>query len=254
MKTTFMKKIGLTLSLAMLTAIFVSAQGFNVGVNLGYGLAAGTSVIGVNQTATTAENVKGSYGQGLNFGLNLNYMFSENVGADLGFGMLMGKEFTVTDNSSSGSTGDMKMKGSMIRIMPGIKVSAGDDKSMSPYGRFGLVLGVAGKVKEKDTYTGSGFSGTYEYEYSGGSSFGWYGAFGIAFELSDKIKLNTELITINQTYAPDKAENTSRSDGQALNPTITLDANDVASNPNTGLKQYLPFGSIGLNVGLQIGF
>ena len=62
MKTTFMKKIGLTLSLAMLTAIFVSAQGFNVGVNLGYGLAAGTSVIGVNQTATTAENVKGSYG------------------------------------------------------------------------------------------------------------------------------------------------------------------------------------------------
>ena len=40
MKTTFMKKIGLTLSLAMLTAIFVSAQGFNVGVNLGYGLAA----------------------------------------------------------------------------------------------------------------------------------------------------------------------------------------------------------------------
>ncbi|HRH64937.1 MAG TPA: porin family protein [Bacteroidia bacterium] len=254
MKTKQMKNMGLTLALAVSTTLFASAQGFNVGVNVGYGLGAGNSVIGVNETATTRENVKGSFGQGLNFGLNLNYMFSENVGADLGFGMLMGNEFTITDNSTSGSTGDMKIKGSMIRIMPGIKVSAGDDKSMSPYGRFGLVVGVAGKLKEKDTYTGSGFSGTYEYEYSGGSSFGWYGAFGIGFELSDKIKLNTELITINQTYGPEKAENTARSDGQALDPTRTLSDDDAASNPNTGLKQYVPFGSIGLNVGIQIGF
>lgn len=254
MKTLHMKKIALTVAVGLATTLYVSAQGFNVGVNVGYGLGAGNSVIGINQTATTSENVKGSYGQGLNFGLNLNYMFSENVGADLGFGFLMGKEFTVTDNSTSGSTGDMKLKGSMIRIMPGIKVSAGEDKSMSPYGRFGLVVGVGGKIKEKDTYTGAGFSGTYEYEYSGGSSFGWYGAFGIGFELSDKIKLNTELISINQTYGPEKAENTARSDGQSLDPAITLDDNDVASNPNTGLKQYTPFGSIGLNVGIQIGF
>lgn len=254
MKTLHMKKIALTVAMGLATTIYVSAQGFNVGVNVGYGLGAGNSRIDVNRTATTFENVKGSFGQGLNFGLNLNYMFSENVGADLGFGMLMGKEFESTDNSTSGETDTYKYKGSMIRIMPGIKVSAGEDKAMSPYGRFGLVVGVAGKIKINENFNGNGVSATSDYEYSGGSSFGWYGAFGIGFELSDKIKLNTELITINQTYGPEKLENTSRTGGLPLDPPVTLDDNFVSSSANTSLKDYAPFGSIGLNVGIQIGF
>ncbi len=254
MKTKFIHKILFTALLTAATCAAVKGQGFYTGVNIGYGFAAGSQVIGVDQTATTEENVKGSYGQGLNFGVNLIYMFSENLGAELGFGMLMGKEFTITDNSSSTTTGTTKMKGSMIRVMPGLRVSAGDDAAISPFARFGLVVGVGGKIKEEATWTGSGFSGIYEYEASEGSSMGWYGAFGAAFELSEKMRLTAELITINQTFAPKKYENTANSDGSALDPAITLDDNVSSSATNTWLKHYLPFGSTGLNVGVLIGF
>lgn len=253
MKKNSIKKIVLSLMLWVF-AQGAQAQGFNVGVNVGYALGAGNQVIGVNSTASTAENVKGSYGQGLNLGLNLNYMFSENLGADLGFGMLMGKEYTLTDNSTNGSTRTDKLKGSMIRIMPGIKVSTGESNELAPYGRFGLVLGVGSKIKQSATSAGSGSAASAEYELSEGSSFGWYGAFGLAFRLSEKIKLNAELTMINQTWGAEKYENTSNSTGDPLDPPVTLTDNATNSTANTALKSYFPFGSIGLNAGIQIGF
>lgn len=235
--------------------VLSTAQGFNIGVNVGYGLGAGTRTLGVNSTSTTFENVKGSFGQGLNLGINLNYMFTEHVGADLGFGYLMGREFEFTSNNGGSSgTESEKVKGSMLRILPGVRVTAGENLSISPYGRFGLVIGVAGKLKEKDSWSGSGSSGTREFELSGGTSLGWFGAFGLAFKISDKMKFMTELTLINQTYGPEKLENTSNSDGSQLDHPVTFEDNVSFNSDNISLKPYLPFGSIGLNLGLQMGF
>jgi opacity protein-like surface antigen len=248
-----MKKIILLAAFAVST-LASGAEGLNIGVNFGYGIGAATSNMGTNSTSSSDENVKGTFGEGLNLGLNLNYMFNDNLGADLGFGYLSGKEFSNDFNSGSGISGNDKMSATMIRIMPGVRVSAGDGKTVEPYGRFGLVLGVGSKMDMTSSMSGLGNSLVSEYEYSEGSSFGWYGAFGVGFGISDKLKLTTELTMINQTWAPEKKVNTSNSDGSALDPVITYDDKVNDSDTNKDLKYYLPFGSLGLNVGLQMSF
>lgn len=238
----------------MLYSISISSfgQGFNIGFHAGYGLGTARQVLLVNSTPNTFESVKVSLGQGLNLGADLNLMFSENVGADLGFSYLIGSEFESSDVSNS-TTRTSTLKGNMLRITPGIKVSAGETKNVCPYGRFGLILGVAGKIKEVETISGQGNLSTNEYEYTEGTSIGWYGAFGLAFKLADNIRFTTELITYNQSYGPGQRENTERSGGGSLDPIITyVDEGNNATN-NTAIRLYYPFSSVGLNAGILIG-
>ncbi|MBL0103105.1 MAG: hypothetical protein IPP51_04735 [Bacteroidetes bacterium] len=141
----------------------------------------------------------------------------------------------------------------MIRIMPGIKVSAGETKSLAPYCRFGMILGIGSKLKLHEESTSNTTTYISEYEFTGGTSIGWYGAFGLSFKIGEKIRLITELNMINQTWGPDKFENTYNSDGSPLESPVTLSDTNSSTDPNTSLKSYFPFGSIGLNAGILIG-
>src|SRR5829696_7523138 len=78
----------------------VIAQFSYAGINIGYGAgwpayALGTSTT-ITPSGTTYTLEKGSYGQGLNFGITGGYMFNKNVGVELGVSYLVGskKEFT----------------------------------------------------------------------------------------------------------------------------------------------------------------
>jgi hypothetical protein len=221
------------------------AQGISASVNIGYALGAGKQVVGQNFTPTSGTNINGSFGQGINLGVGLVFMFSENLGADVGFS---------TDNSSSVQEQTYVSRATMFRIMPGIKVVTEVGKNLSAYGRFGLVLGVDPKLYDEVTDTNPNATEIKEFEAYGGATGGWYGAFGIGITLTERLKMNTELTLINQTWAPEKYENISNSDGGPLRPTITYSDNFYNTNPDTELKNYLPFGSFGLNVGLELGF
>lgn len=245
-----MKKTTLIAILSFASSTSCFPQSFNAEFHLGYGMGAGNHVLGVNTKNDSYENVVGSLGQGVNAGINLNYMFNPNVGLDFGLGMLIGKEFEVTQVDQSSSV-NMSVKGSMFRVMPGIRLSTGDEKSTIPYARFGLAVGAGTKAIITESYSFDfGESGNLEYELSQRIAVGWYGAVGIGFKLNDKINFNTELLMINQSWAPGKLKNTINSEGP-LEPTITLEDEVQASDRNKDLTTRLPFGSIGLNVGLQ---
>lgn len=122
----------------------------------------------------------------------------------------------------------------------------GSDGKITPYAKFGFVMGIVTKVLREYWVTG----GLYQYEYNGGLSMGWMGAFGLDFKMGDKMKLNAELNIINQSYGPDKYENISKADGNPLDPTITFDDEVNSNASNTTLRPHLPFGSFGISIGV----
>lgn len=248
-----MKKLSLVI-LFLTVAAGAQAQGISASLNVGYALGAGKQMVGQNFTPTSGENITGSFGQGINLGIGLVFMFTENLGADVGFSYMRGREFVSTDNSSTAQEQTYVSRATMLRIMPGIKVATEVSKTLTAYGRFGLVLGINPKLYDEVTDTNPNATEIKEFEAYGGATGGWYGAFGIAIALTERLKLNTELTLINQTWAPEKYENISNSDGGPLRPTISYSDNFYNTNPDTELKNYLPFGSVGLNVGLELGF
>lgn len=249
--TNVMKKTLLVSTLLFAFGLTGYSQSLNVGVNLGYGMGAGNMVLGVSSTQNTEENVVGSLGQGIQAALNVNYMFNPNLGLELGLGVLSGEEIEITQNTDFFEE-SMTMKATMFRVMPGIRLSAGDDKTLAPYSKFGVAVGFGTKLVLSENYTNEFGSGFLEYEYSEGVSIGWYGAFGVGFKVSDKLSLNTELLLINQSWAPGKEKNTVNSSG-SVDPSVTLE-DEVSIYSNKELTTRVPFGSLGLNVGAQYRF
>lgn len=263
MKTKITQKIIIMASVMMLISNFILAQGLYINVGLGYNLASGKDVLATNQTSSTEENVYGSYGEGLNFGAIFGYMFSANVGGELGFSYLSGKEFTSTFNTSNTNI-TQKVSGTMLRLTPALKVTAGE--KIKPYGKFGLVLGLSPGAEL--TATGATSGSTYQEtdKYSGGTSMGWMGAFGVDIELSGNMSIFGELTVINQSWAPDKNEWTITSSSGSVSITesgtttyVDKVVYPVAESPvyDVDLQQLRdpePFSSFGINVGVMIAF
>ena len=228
----------------------IVAQGFSLGINTGLAVSPGNTVLYTFSTLSSVENEKGTYGEGFPIGITAGYMFNDHFGADLSFSYLIGNKRDFSQSYSFGGasfTSTTTLNSSIVRIMPGVKVSAGSDLKVSPYGRFGLVAGLSPKVTQ-DTKDDTG---ELNVEVSGGSTLGWYGAFGVGFQLTDNLTLNTELLLINQSWGPDKATVTDE-DG---NVTVVNFADEVpSSGAEQTLKEYVPFSSIGLNIGLQFSF
>lgn len=258
-----MKTLSKIIAVAMIVTVGayqINAQGLYINAGVGYGMAAGKSQVGSNitvATATTEEGVYDSYGKGLNFGLGIGYMFNENIGAELGISYLMGSTIdeSITAPNFSGST---ETKGKMIRLMPAVKITTGDD--MKPYAKFGLVLGMGSKL-EYD-FSGSGDVGfgsgsvSETGEHSGGTSFGWMGAVGVEFPAGDKLSVYVELNNINLTWAPDEYEYTYTDNfgGSTTTETKTIKFEDTdpdTDNSDVQLKEYSPFGSFGIGAGIK---
>ncbi len=251
-------------------ALITNAQGVYVNLGLGYNLNAAKQVIGVNQTdntiaGTSSMEIKtGSYGKGFGFGLGLGYMFNENIGAEASFSMLFGSKYKTTYSDDQGVTGNGEVKGKIMRITPALKVTGGE--KMKPYAKFGLVIGVGAKGDLTYTETGVGYTYKDTRKYSGGTSIGWMGAFGVDFELSDMIGIFLELNSINQTWAPEKNEwsrnVTSGISTQSESGTQTyVDKLSGAQSQsaifgvnNQELKDYNPFSSFGIHVGAKLSF
>jgi hypothetical protein len=201
------------------------AQNFYGGLSVGYGMRMGGNDIESSTSMTnqgsdyddnfdptyyydqssTSERIKLSLGRGTQLGLMFGYMFSPNVGFELGLSYLKGGTTEITSASSNSSdylyTGGNVSESSsqqttqfysnMFRVIPTLVVSAGGDK-LSPYAKIGVVIG-SGKVNEDITYTS--YTEGYDYfsdsfysdaengvlssEYSSGLSTGMTGALGL---------------------------------------------------------------------------
>jgi hypothetical protein len=270
--------------------LFLSIAGFGqklyFGLTGGYGFPVAGMELGTNSTYSstisspiyTNENVRGSLGKGVNAGGYIGYMLNENFGVETGVNYLFSASVKTTYSMSYPDptmpisyTEEYKMRARMLRITPALRMTTGSG-SLKPYMRAGMVIGLAGKmfVEGRDTHTDTGLSSVREIEaeFSGGVSFGIHGALGATFALSDHLSLFGEISGFGQSHAMTKGKYTKyKRDGVDELPTMDVNEkewtfsdkvessdNSDSSKPATELKNYFPFSSIGLNIGIHYSF
>lgn len=280
-----MKKI---FTLSFLICIFsgiLLSQGIYVRTGGGYGFPVATSSLGeinlrteINSVNTTSKRgVTGSLGSGINFNLAFGYKFNENFIFELNSQYLAGKKYESSDNYtySNGSYSYVGNYNSIISAKavffnPSFIFSAGFGKA-APYGRFGLILG-SPKITGVETsyYDGDGIDSTRsEFELSKGISFGFQGAVGMNWKLSEKLDIYTEINYISMSYYPgeynrvmDKdlrtGEDNLRNMPVSGKKTIykkEFDPSAVnidSSKPRVALRESAPFSSVCLQVGIRL--
>jgi len=287
MKTKFTTRITTQLVVACFITLFATnshAQGIYFNIGGGYGLPAAPNLISTTEYSITDNgnsmtyNYKllkggGSFGKGIQTDAKVGYMFTENFGAELGIGYLAGSKSTSkTQGTSTNQTAtyEQTMSGSMIRITPALRFSAGHG-NVRPYARTGLVIGMGAKVKsmEKSNESNNGMSilGEVESEFSGGLSIGFACGVGVNCRMSNKLGIYAELGVIAQSWAPKKSVitksvydgvdelpymSTSDKETEYVTSYTETDTNTDTSSPTKSLKMNLPFSSAGINVGVHI--
>ena len=284
------KKVVLLMFINLFSIAAYSQFYINVGGGYNLGIANQTLLNIANQTLLInyestdniqkIENVKTSLGKGLNFGLNIGYMFNGNIGIDLQCSYLLGDENAGESKSNytffSTNYYDyekISVKNQIIRINPSLIIASGFDK-LDPYARFGVILGF-GSV----TYTN--LNEEYEnnilenkviekWKFNGGMAFGLSSALGLMYHISDLISVYGELDLVSMSYAPTNGVMTEYTvNGADKLPDLTTDAKEIefldeitydydnppsTAEPSKELKFYFPYSSIGLNIGVRFSF
>lgn len=247
----------------------IKAQNFYVNGGIGYGFALAPMSVSVNYSSANVESVSGSCGKGLIPDLGVGYSFNEHVSAEIDINYLIGHKISFSNVYSLGTPKDMEtLKGEMLRIIPALKLTVGEN--IKPYLRFGFIVGAYNRLYDESTFYNPTYAGYDTYHslnvYKGGSSFGFSGALGFDFHLTDNFGMYVELNTMSQAWAPKKSI-TTLYEINGHNKLSTLDQKDIEtdfvdsynpnttipqSQPNKALKVHLPFSSWGINIGIHI--
>lgn len=259
------------------------AQGRYTEFSIGYGYQLSPTEMDYNYNETLTDSgkswdeevVKGSFGQGVNAGVRFGYMFSPWMGVDFGVNYLMSGKMkatsSYTDNSTfsgyNSTSSNTVYTGRMLRLNPSF-VMMQDNGTISPFARVGLVLGVGSVSVDYHESDSNGDSWSYRMVVNGGVAVGFSGDLGVKYLLSDHISFIGSLNLIGMSYSPKRGEVVSYIENgvEYVTSLTTYDReveymSSVSGNtaattdpnqPYQDLKFYLPFSSIGLNVGLRI--
>ena len=282
MKKNYFKMLFLIYVVNLLSAPLLFAQGAYLNINSGYATSMSTQNLSgfenstfefyLNSYSLKHEQIFFSFGKGLNFGADFGYMFNKNLGAEIGVSYLIGGNTISTRTQPNNST-EITVSSKMLRINPSLVITSGFEK-INPYAKFGLILG-SGYVILSSNQEISGFSGqqsnSESIKLSGGIAIGLTSGIGALYKINDKLSFFGELNMINLSYGPTKGIKTDfRIDGVDMLPSLptrqketeyldsftetSSNSNPQDSEPSKKLKQKLPFGSFGLNLGLRVNF
>ena len=286
MKKNYFKMLFLIFVINLLSAPLLFAQGAYLNINSGYatsmssqnlsGFENSTFEFYSNSYSMKSEQINFSFGKGLNFGADFGYMFNKNFGLELDFSYLIGGNSIATRTEKGTNYTNIynhSLSSKMLRINPSLVINSGFEK-INPYAKFGLILG-SGYVILSSNQEISGFSGqqsnSESIKLSGGIAIGLTSGIGALYKINDKLSFFGELNMINLSYGPTKGIKTDfRIDGVDMLPSLTTrqketeyldsftetssNSNPQDSEPSKKLKQKLPFGSFGLNLGLRVNF
>ncbi len=275
-----MKKLlfGTIVTMFTLSSLQSTAQmkkGAYVGVNVGYNAAAGAANVenfqNTTQTGVTTsetENIKLSLGKGLNAGINVGYMFNENIGIELGAQYLIGSKTTATDKSLNGDVSTLEMSSKMIQLKPSL-VIATTMKNVTPYAKLGLLLGTGKVTSDFEDKSGT-FTTTQTTELKKGLAIGFNAAIGVNFPMSKNLTFSAEINSVNLQYSPKKGTVTEYTvNGADKLSTLSVSQKEtefvkketrnftsptVTTSPRQQAAIALPFGSIGINLGVKYNF
>ncbi len=276
-----MKKL-LTASFLLVIATAINAQSIYLRAGTGYGFPIASATLGSNTERTSStstdtysfETVSGSYGAGGNLNITFGYELNKNLILELNTQYFISKKYESSENYTYIGTGysyvsqsDYTSSSKGLFFNPSVIFSAGFGKA-APYGRFGFVIGKPKVLASESSYdNGDGeYTTEVETEYSKGLAFGFQGAVGMNWELSEKLDLFTELNFISATYYAGESNITKYiSNGTDYLPTIPLSQKQVIfkkkydinnstyypNEPSVQLKESAPFSSLSMQVGVR---
>jgi len=276
------KKVALGMFISLFSIAAYSQFYINVGGGYNLGIANQSLLNNYERTNNIEkmENVKTSLGKGLNFGLNLGYMFNGNIGIDLQCSYLLGDE-TTGESEDNFTFFDINyydfekisIKSQMFRVNPSIIIASGFDK-LDPYAKFGVIFGF-GSINLNyldEEYENNQLEDkeVVKWKMDGGMAFGISSALGLMYHISDLISVYGELDLVGMSYAPIKGVMTEYTvNGADKLPDLTTDAKEIefldeitydddnppsTAEPSKELKFYFPYSSIGLNIGVRFSF
>lgn len=254
-----MKVLTVVILCTILGASIGLGQGLYLTANAGYGFGAGTQYIGPSmdntKTPATTEGVFGSYGEGFKFGASAGYMFSKNLGAELGLSYWLGNTFELQYKSTAG-LGTAKWSGSGFVAVPSIVLSA-NMEAINPYARIGLVLGIL-EVDYEYNAQSSGQTQEIAQEATGNLAFGYAGAFGVLIPAGSSVGFFVEADIHSVTYSPSQAEYTKYTmNGIDQLPSLPhkvykYKESYTSADEAVYMAARRPFSSIGVVVGVRI--
>jgi opacity protein-like surface antigen len=275
-----MKKLlfGTIVTMFTISSLQSTAQmkkGAYVGVNVGYNAAAGAANFedfqNITQTATTTsetENIKLSLGKGISAGINVGYMFNENIGLELGVQYLLGGKTKASDKELDGDYTTNTLSSKIIQFKPSV-VIATNMKNFTPYAKFGAVIGSGKVLSEFEDKSGT-FIDIANTEFKKGLAIGFNAAIGVNFPINKNLSFSAEVNTVNMQYSPKKASITKYTEnGVDKLSTLSVSQKEIefekkltrnftTPTPTTSPRQQaaisMPFGSIGINVGVKYSF
>lgn len=224
---------------------------------------------GVSTTVT--ENL--SFGKGFQFAGIFGWEWNEFFATECAVSYLLGSTFRSNyTNDIQGNYYSLAetIEGRMLRFVPTVKVFGGK-RNLRPYAKAGLILGL-GTTCNYSQKIGSNVGGSYQNievtgRITGGISYGFMGAFGLDIAINPKYRFFTELAVFAQTYIPEKdiietyeinkrnyfgSLSTRDKETRFVDEITQQDLNNSNTNSaNKQIKIYLPFSSIGLNIGMK---
>jgi hypothetical protein len=242
--------------------------GYNIGngkMNLGE-LYSSTNGIG------SVEQVKGSYGEGFHFGGSIGYNLHKNIALEAAVNLIDGRSFK-TSFYSSHTNGlglistyyELESKADFIQIIPSVMVHFGWSK-FDPFAKVGLIFGtgtVFYSYLERDSYEDI----ESYHELSQGLGLGYKTSIGSYYHFNQWFSCFAEFSILNINFSPTKGRLTSYKengieliDGMSTNDrevefediyNFNFNTNHNEDEPSKEIKQPLPFGSLGLQLGLR---
>lgn len=309
-----MKKITILFAL-LITSLGVKSQ-FYLDINGGYGFGFPSNVLGAslehevidvptNSHVVSEKNLLGSLGQGANIQLTPGYMFNDYIGLELGINYFIGAKTVMYDSKSTFTSEALKLDhvefshrkdiahSNQLRLMPSVFISTGASKKLSGYARLGIVMPIYGKVYGSvDSLSFSKYdnkakelvllSDEIKAEIEGSPSFGFRGAIGINYNITDQLSIFGELQVTSLNTVPKSQKVVSfkrageelidnipvyeketqyvksvdkTSNNKAYNPDLDASKDaSFASKPKQEVFKKTSFSQLGVQIGLKYTF
>jgi hypothetical protein len=247
------------------------SQNFFFGFGTGYGLSLSpqnlTSKINHDGFETSSTAVRGSFGKGTALSCYFGYKKNENIATEIAVSYLYGARYKGYYKRETEFDEETTLSGNMLRLIPGVRLTLNQDK-FRLYAKLGLIIRTSGSITFKGSHYDIPTNTTTEvtWKYSKGMSLGASACFGVIKNLNEKLQLYSELVMISQSWGPAKGEIIEyQVNGVDNLPNLTPNQKDIdfvnnyatnyasstsAYSHSKQLKQYHPFSSIGIQIGV----
>jgi hypothetical protein len=212
---------------------------------------------------------KYSLGQGKNYALSAAHRISKSLDVGCSVVYVDGRETTRTVAGTNFKV-NSKTEGSMLWITPTVKINLLNKGSLSPFIRFGIGIGVLGKIwVENEDITSFGNLSVTQRRLSNGLAYGVHSGIGLAytFKKDKRWGMFIEMSSINASYGPKRGEVVARIKDNidvfstlSTSQKITIYKNSYIRNDNAPsdpdkpgftTRRFYQFSSIGLNLGVS---